>query len=268
MAPRGGEDHPAKPPRHADLVPPGYADARSRQTRRGRRQFRLRWDAFLARIRTSEPDFCTSPATLETGGAECSSCFEPLCRSSPVAFVDGDGHEVCPHFLCVHCARSYVASATSTGTMLRCPECRRAVAVASVIAAGTHPMPRARWHQLLEARSAAHPMPRVFWQQFCEHGRGRTRCRECCGIGFCKHCRRRTRCRKCDGNRFSEHDRRRTHCHECGGRSFSEHGRRRTRCRDRGGNRFCDHGRRRTQCRDCGGIRCCGNGKGRTRCRE
>jgi len=95
------------------------------QIRQGRHQFRLLLSAFLARIRRND-DFYANPASLaSTGGAECPICFEPLCRGIPMAFADDESRAVCPHFLCSTCARGYAASASSSGSWLRCPECRR-----------------------------------------------------------------------------------------------------------------------------------------------
>lgn len=102
------------------------------EIRKGRRQFRLLLHAFLGHIHSSEPDFYAWPAALTKGGAECSICFEPLCRNAPVAFTE-EGRAVCPHFLCSNCARGYTAAASSTGSVLKCPECRRQGAKVSLV---------------------------------------------------------------------------------------------------------------------------------------
>jgi len=95
------------------------------QIRRGRQQFRLLVGAFLKWIRNSDLDYYSCPASLGDGGAECPICFEPLWRGTPVALAGDDGHAICPHFLHGACARGYAASANSTESPLRCPECRR-----------------------------------------------------------------------------------------------------------------------------------------------
>lgn len=97
--------------------------------RQGRRQFKLLFEAFLFWVRDCEPDFWTAPAALplDGGGAECPICFDPLHRSTAMAFAT-TSVAVCPHFLCRVCAGDYIASNTVAGGMLRCPECRRTAA--------------------------------------------------------------------------------------------------------------------------------------------
>eukprot|EP00927_Polykrikos_kofoidii_P075793 TRINITY_DN7224_c0_g1_i1.p1 TRINITY_DN7224_c0_g1~~TRINITY_DN7224_c0_g1_i1.p1 ORF type:complete len:1130 (-),score=146.04 TRINITY_DN7224_c0_g1_i1:144-3533(-) len=95
------------------------------QIRAGRPQFRLLLTSFFERIHANKIEFFTDPAALGVGGTECPICFEPLNRGVAVAFTE-NGHVVCPHFLCSSCARGYANTAWSTGTTLRCPECRRA----------------------------------------------------------------------------------------------------------------------------------------------
>jgi len=94
------------------------------QIQRGRRQFQLFVNAFLEQIRIKDQDFFVCPAVLHGSGAECSICFEPLCRNTPVAFTEA-GRAVCQHFLCSGCARDYAATSNDSGSTLRCPECRR-----------------------------------------------------------------------------------------------------------------------------------------------
>lgn len=94
------------------------------QIRAGRLQFQLFLKAFLEQVRSRHQDFFAHPVALIGNGAECSICFEPLCRNTPVAFTE-NGRAVCPHFLCSGCARDYAASANDSRSNLRCPECRR-----------------------------------------------------------------------------------------------------------------------------------------------
>ncbi|CAE7590353.1 BBS1 [Symbiodinium pilosum] len=89
---------------------------------------RLLLDAFMDYLRASEAEeFLSDPCALPQtrGGAECPICLEPLCRSTPTAFVDAADIAVCLHLLCSSCARGYASSTNSQGEALRCPECRR-----------------------------------------------------------------------------------------------------------------------------------------------
>mmetsp|Transcript_41136 Transcript_41136/g.116636 ORF Transcript_41136/g.116636 Transcript_41136/m.116636 type:complete len:642 (+) Transcript_41136:2-1927(+) len=105
------------------------------QVQEGRHHFHILLDACLVRLRGGN-DFYDHPTTLggsSAGGAECPICFEPLCRGVPVAFVDDSGRAVCPHFLCASCARGYEASASASGGLKRCPECRRSAPKATLL---------------------------------------------------------------------------------------------------------------------------------------
>jgi len=98
------------------------------QIQAGCNQYRLLLDSFLQYLRASEEEeFLKDPCALprDRGGAECPICLEPLCRSTPVAFVDAADAAVCLHLLCSKCARGYTSSTNTQGEALRCPECRR-----------------------------------------------------------------------------------------------------------------------------------------------
>ncbi|CAE7708446.1 slc10a7 [Symbiodinium sp. CCMP2592] len=98
------------------------------QIQSGCNQYRLLLDSFLQYLRASEEEeFLKDPCALprDRGGAECPICLEPLCRSTPVAFVDAADAAVCLHLLCSKCARGYTSSTNTQGEALRCPECRR-----------------------------------------------------------------------------------------------------------------------------------------------
>lgn len=96
------------------------------QVAEGRSQFKLLLDMGLSFLHGNpDEDFLEKPCALPQGnGLECPVCFEQLCRSRCLAFVDDDNRAVCCHFLCHTCARSYSA-ATTAADSLRCPECRR-----------------------------------------------------------------------------------------------------------------------------------------------
>lgn len=96
------------------------------EIQRGRSQYRIMLQSFLAFLKSNEEkEFLAAPCVLANrrGGAECPICLEPLCRSTPTAFVADTA--VCLHFLCSTCARGYASSTSSQGEALRCPECRR-----------------------------------------------------------------------------------------------------------------------------------------------
>lgn len=95
------------------------------EIQRGRSQYRILLQSFLNYLGASEEkDFLADPCVLAArGGAECPICLEPLCRSTPTAFVAD--RAICLHFLCINCARGYSSSTNSQGDALRCPECRR-----------------------------------------------------------------------------------------------------------------------------------------------
>jgi len=113
-----------KPGQRHWLNPPALRYA-IHEVQSGRSQYRLVLSSFLSCLRANEDqDFLEDPCVLARGGAECPICLEPLCRSTPTAFVAAEG-AVCLHFLCSNCARGYAASTSSQGEPLRCPECRR-----------------------------------------------------------------------------------------------------------------------------------------------
>lgn len=96
------------------------------EIQRGRSQYRILLQSFLDYLgATEEKEFLADPCVLagQRGGSECPICLEPLCRSTPTAFVAD--RAICLHFLCVNCARGYASSTNSQGDALRCPECRR-----------------------------------------------------------------------------------------------------------------------------------------------
>lgn len=96
------------------------------EIQRGRSQYRILLQSFLNYLGANEEkDFLADPCVLAArrGGAECPICLEPLCRSTPTAFVAD--RAICLHFLCINCARGYASSTNSQGDALRCPECRR-----------------------------------------------------------------------------------------------------------------------------------------------
>ncbi|CAE7411673.1 BBS1 [Symbiodinium natans] len=98
------------------------------QIQAGYNQYRLLLDSFMHYLGASEAEeFLADPCVLPRGrgGVECPICLEPLCRSTPAAFVDSVDAAVCLHLLCSNCARGYASSTNTQGEALRCPECRR-----------------------------------------------------------------------------------------------------------------------------------------------
>ncbi|CAE7314246.1 BBS1 [Symbiodinium sp. CCMP2456] len=120
------------------------------QIQAGCNQYRLLLDSFLQYLRASEEEeFLKDPCALprDRGGAECPICLEPLCRSTPVAFVDAADAAVCLHLLCSKCARGYTSSTNTQGEALRCPECRRhAITMRQLPSLSEDPL---RWFEFL-----------------------------------------------------------------------------------------------------------------------
>lgn len=97
------------------------------QVRNGRQQFKLLLDMMLSLLHgaCTQDKLYASPSILApSDGAECPICFDFLWKGKTLAFADGAGRAICPHFLCEKCAQSYASTAASSGEM-RCPECRR-----------------------------------------------------------------------------------------------------------------------------------------------
>lgn len=120
------------------------------QIQAGCNQYRLLLDSFLQYLRASEEEeFLKGPCAppRDRGGAECPICLEPLCRSTPVAFVDAADAAVCLHLLCSKCARGYTSSTNTQGEALRCPECRRhAITMRQLPSLSEDPL---RWFEFL-----------------------------------------------------------------------------------------------------------------------
>eukprot|EP00434_Breviolum_minutum_P034932 symbB.v1.2.030920.t3/scaffold3535.1/size54508/3 len=138
----------SKPDQKSCWMNPPAMQYAIREIQRGRNQFRILLQSFLNFLKATQEkdlrgpllyqmrlgekcwtftrdDFLADPCVLAArrGGAECPICLEPLCRSTPTAFVADTA--VCLHFLCINCARGYASSTNSQGDALRCPECRR-----------------------------------------------------------------------------------------------------------------------------------------------
>jgi len=104
------------------------------KVRSGQLHFQILVEACLAFVREERRSSQKPLAfTSLSSSAECPICFEALCRTTAVAFVDHSERAVCSHYVCAACAKGCQATSAHSGTEHRCPECRRTAQSVAVI---------------------------------------------------------------------------------------------------------------------------------------